>query len=563
MSGLILLNSILDKQQEQYPDLDADKFFEIYCADNTLLNYDLSSEEIESGIVDGSRDAGIDAAYVFVNRRLLVEDFDLTEIRQPVDIELFVIQSKNQDSFKENPVDKLCASMPTLLDVGKSRTELEEAFRPQVVSVFLSFISAMQDLAVHFPSVTIQIYYCCKGDKPNSTILAKASTLETTLKSKSMYSCVSFSFLGAQELYDRSREQTPLTKELLIVGSPLSGTNSYVALCTLSSYTDFVSDEDYGLLTRIFEANVRAYQGKIEVNREIAESLDNPIEGVDFWWLNNGVTIVADKAQFMSNRLYVENPLIVNGLQTTHELHKHSKGLSTDDTRMVLVRVIVERNRSKRDEIIRATNRQTVMKPSSFKATEPIHKEIEDYLQTLDIYYDRRKNYYRREGKPTNKIVSIDRLAQAVLAVLVQKPHTARARPTTAIKNEETYQTIFSSDRNTHPLEIYGKVVQMLAGVDRHFRAIAIADNQIQRNNLRFHVLMVLAWTLNQNSKLPAKRIKQLDLSKMTEPVLQAVTDWVFAEFNGAGAEDKTAKDSSFTERLQANWDLEKTQPPI
>ena len=34
----------------QYLDLDADKFFGIYCADNILLNYDLSSEEIESGI---------------------------------------------------------------------------------------------------------------------------------------------------------------------------------------------------------------------------------------------------------------------------------------------------------------------------------------------------------------------------------------------------------------------------------------------------------------------------------------------------------------------------------
>src|SRR5690606_12577223 len=131
------------------------------------------------------------------------------------------------------------------------------------------------------------------------------------------------------------------------VGSPLSGANSYVALCTLANYVNFISDEDGTVLTRVFEANVRAYQGEVEVNKEIAASLASPTPGVDFWWLNNGVTIVADQAQFMNNRLTVENPLIVNGLQTSHELHKYAPSLSTDDKRMVLVRIIVETDRIK------------------------------------------------------------------------------------------------------------------------------------------------------------------------------------------------------------------------
>ena len=60
-----------------------------------------------------------------------------------------------------------------------------------------------------------------------------------------------------------------------------------------------------------------------------------------------------------------------------------------DDKRMVLVRVIVEKDREKRDEIIRATNRQTNIKHSSFRATEPIHREIEDFLGTINFFYDR------------------------------------------------------------------------------------------------------------------------------------------------------------------------------
>lgn len=559
MSVTILLESILKQQKAQYPTLSDDNFFEVYCADNILLNYDLSNDEIEEGIVDGSGDAGVDAAYVFVNRQLLTEDFEFSGIKQPVNLELFIIQSKNQDSFKEGPIDKLSSSLPLLLDGEQPQENLEKLFRPQVVSIFHSFMKGMQTLAGEFPEVSIKIFYCCKGSAPNDVMKAKAANLKARISER--YPSVDFTFLGAQELYDRSGKQKRLVKELPVVGSPLSGANSYVALCTLENYIKFISDEEDALLTRIFEANVRAYQGEVEVNKEIAESLKHPTDGVDFWWLNNGVTVVADQAQFMNNRLSVENPLIVNGLQTSHEIHKFASSLPQDDPRLVLVRIIVETDRVKRDEIIRATNRQTSIKHSSFRATEPVHKEIEDYLLTVGFYYDRRKNQYKREGKPAHKIISIDRLAQGVLAVLKQEPHIARARPTTAIKAEKDYKQIFAPDKDTHPLEMYGAIVRMLGAVEEHFRAIASAENQIHRNNLRFHVLMVLGWALNENSTLPSQRIKQLDLSKLKPELVKGVTEWVFGEFNNEGAVDRVAKDSAFTQRLKKEWGVNKTNP--
>lgn len=130
-------------------------------------------------------------------------------------------------------------------------------------------------------------------------------------------------------------------------------------MCKLADYLRFISDESGNLITRIFEANVRAYQGEVEVNREIAGSLENPTPDLDFWWLNNGVTIVADEAGFTSNQLVIANPLIVNGLQTSHEIHAYASKIPTDDQRSILIRVIEETDLLKRDKIIRATNRQT------------------------------------------------------------------------------------------------------------------------------------------------------------------------------------------------------------
>jgi hypothetical protein len=108
---------------------------------------------------------------------------------------------------------------------------------------------------------------------------------------------------------------------------------------------------------------------------------------------------------------------------------------------------------------------------------------------------------------------------------------------------------------------MYGKIVAMLEQIERHFKALAGGADRIYRNNLKFHSLMVLSWALNGGTTLPAVRIPHLDLAKITRQQLKAVTDWVFAEFDAFGAEDKTAKDRQFTEKLKADWSIEKTQP--
>jgi hypothetical protein len=392
--------------------------FEFYCVDTVLSNYDLSHEEILAGIVDGSKDGGIDAAYIFINRKLYTEDLVFSSLRQPIDLELHIIQAKNEDTLKEGPIDKLSASLPILLNPVTDFSRVSGKFNKNVVKVFSSFFASMKSLANQFPKVQIRTYYCSKSIGKNAVVELKASSLEQTLRN--MHTDVSVSVVGAQQLYDFSSKQKRLVLQLPTQGTPLSGKNSYVALCKLTDYVKFVSDESGGLIGRLFDANVRAYQGDVEVNKEIWDSLEKPKPGLDFWWLNNGVTVVADQAQFQNNQLTIENPLIVNSLQTSNEIYKASKIMDPGDSRFILVRVVVEKDTALRDEIIRATNRQTSIKHSSFRATEQIHRELEDYFLTIGYYYDRRKNFYKREGKPVDRIISIDRLAQAVLSVLLK-----------------------------------------------------------------------------------------------------------------------------------------------
>ena len=562
MKSHTLLEAVLKGERVSFPDLADSKFFEIFCVDRILQDFDLSHSEIRAGIVDGPMDGGIDAAYVFVNRNLLLaaEDFPFESMKHDgVAIELFIVQVKDQLSFRETSIDKLVASMPMLLQ------ENSNGFKSEVKHVFSLYKMARDRLARNFPTVSARIFYCSKGATPSdSSIISKAKRLEEVLRSEIGEATeVKFTFLGAQDLYDLSRKQKRLVKSLPI-GRFLLMEDSYVVLCTLRNYLELITNDEGELMPRLFEANVRAYQGEIDVNREIARSVQKPSEGVDFWWLNNGVTIVADQVSLQRSCLVIENPLIVNGMQTSQEIY-NAGGLSDGDERMILVRVltVTETDQQKRDEIIRATNRQTNVQHASFRATEEIHYDLEVYLKDLGFYYDRRKNYYKRAKKPADRIIGINRLAQAVLAVLEQRPDIARARPTAVFKKQDDYEKVFSSSRETHPLEMYGVIVHLLKVVEKHFGDIKDSDNQIHRNNLKYHVLMILSWIINRSTTLPAKGIAQLKPKAFrideTSKQVEEATRWVFEKFDEYNPVDSTAKDQGFTNRLKE--DFEKSPP--
>ena len=78
-------------------------FFEVFCAEQILKDYNLSFDELAAGIVDGEHDGGVDSVYAFVNGELVQEDFDFSRYRTGVNIELHMIQSKTSEGFSETP----------------------------------------------------------------------------------------------------------------------------------------------------------------------------------------------------------------------------------------------------------------------------------------------------------------------------------------------------------------------------------------------------------------------------------------------------------------------------
>src|SRR5690606_13602576 len=98
------------------------------------------------------------------------------------------------------------------------------------------------------------------------------------------------------------------------------------------------------------------------------------------------------------------------------------------------------------------------------------------------------KNHYKNQGIPKHRIVSIPLLAQAVTAAVLGKPDFARARPSTLIKRDEDYRSVFDERR---PLRTYLEVVRLLRRVDVAISTYADEEFRPVLRNLRFHGVWV------------------------------------------------------------------------
>ena len=69
--------------------------------------------------------------------------------------------------------------------------------------------------------------------------------------------------------------------------------------------------------------------GLNRVNEDIRDTLSNT-DSPDFWWLNNGVTILATDARIIGKIIQIQDIQIVNGLQTSESIFRHFENGGTD-----------------------------------------------------------------------------------------------------------------------------------------------------------------------------------------------------------------------------------------
>lgn len=490
----IILEQILKERCAESGDgmLLAD-YFEIYSASEILKNYDLTYDDINYGIVGNGGDGGIDSIYTFINGEPLKEDTEINASQKKNHIELILIQSKTSPNFKEDAIIKFRESAQDLFNLSNNPDDFSSRYSADLIDKVKLFRNSYSKLARTFPVVEVGYFYATQGDEVHPNVNGKVDKLREDISKLFSGAKFSFEFVGATKLLEMTRNVPSTSRNLELAESPIGTTaGSYLCLVSLSKYYEFISDSG-ALVRSIFESNVRDYQGSVVVNTGIRNTLSN-LDSENFWYLNNGVTIITPKAVMAGKQLTIEDPQIVNGLQTSHEIYQHFSQLDdyTGDERAVLVRVICEEDEDARDRIIRATNSQTSIPPASLRSSDDIHRNIEDFLKANNFYYDRKKNYYKNQGMPVSKIISIPYMAQAMMAITLLKPDSARARPSTLINSDTEYRKIFSLDL---PIDIYLKTVQIMKAVE-NFLKPENCGQELERKtitNIKYYVAMIVS----------------------------------------------------------------------
>lgn len=517
---IILEGCIQDfKSQNDLLHLSDSEIFELFSLSQITKNLDISYENISNSITDGGNDGGIDSVLIFINDIVYdaVDDISVDLFTPKTTAKFIFTQCKKENSFKESSIDKLITSFPVLFNLGESEASLLSRFNPTLIEKVNIAKYVWQKTATTGGVIEIEINYACNAedDKVSQAFKSKKNQLEEACKNIFSTESVRYFNFSSRELLRlfQTHKKNRLTLEFR--ETPLYtnyGENGigYIGMVKLSQYRNFITSESNEIREDLFESNVRHYQGGVDVNKKIQNTLASP-SNKDFWWLNNGITIIAESPNQIGKKLSLENVQIVNGLQTSYCIYKAYKNIKNDD-RAVLVKVIINSDKEIIDDIIESTNYQNAISPGLLKATEDLQRNIEIFFLSRGYFYDRRKNYYKNQGKPASRIYGILYTAQAMESIIGGEPHTARSAPASLLKKETIYSSIFRKDNN---INVYLNCCIIVSKIQQFILKIPEKSKKSMISNFKLHLSWISSIVYLKNINITADVISNLDMASL------------------------------------------------
>src|SRR5690606_7092599 len=118
-----------------------------------------------------------------------------------------------------------------------------------------------------------------------------------------------------------------------------------------------------------------------------------------FWFLNNGVTVVCDKVDPVTDpdnpHLKIENLQIVNGCQTSSSLAiAEQEGILQEDTTVIL-KVFETSDLDLVDKVVLTTNNQNKITNRNLRANDKIQRDLERAFEIYSYFYERKPRQFQ------------------------------------------------------------------------------------------------------------------------------------------------------------------------
>lgn len=185
----------------------------------------------------------------------------------------------------------------------------------------------------------------------------------------------------------------------------------------------------------LLERNIRRYLGlhSNRVNLAIHQTLENPEMRGNFYFFNNGITMICRKFRHSALRsedytVHIEDAQIINGGQTCKTIQEtlNQPTLFNDySNAFVLLRLyeLADDDTAFVRDITYATNSQNPVDLRDLRSNDEQQKQLELGLSGLGYHYKRQRDQHTSNDP---SVITSSVLAEATLAIWRRKPHQAK-----------------------------------------------------------------------------------------------------------------------------------------
>ena len=396
--------------------------------------FSADSELLEKICVDGQFDTGIDGLAILLNGLVIKDKSDIDSIMNQfrfVNVEFVFTQSKYRSGYDSAEFLKFIAGVRDFLSTEQKlpqNEKIKEAVELKNYILSENFVSKWEN------NPFVKLYYVAMGRWKNNNVhlLALAKQAKDDIYSLNTYEYPEIHFIDSEALKgicDSNENKFDVTVAAYDVMelTPVEGVgNSCIAVCFASELIKMLENSSGEIRKALFDDNVRDYQGENAVNSEIFQTILN--EPTKFILLNNGVTIVCDDFKTSTKRITIKNPQIVNGCQTSHVIFSaYKKGAQLDKV-PVNLKVISTQDLNISNQIVRGTNRQSLVLEEAFETTKPFHQKLEEFFNAysadpVKIYYERRSKQYKHIHTIKNaQVINLQVLLHSFVGMMLNKP---------------------------------------------------------------------------------------------------------------------------------------------
>ncbi len=390
---------------ESDPEVDMKILSRCLAAHAVFMRSGCTEVDAARAVTDGGDDHGLDAIYF-----------------SPTTEKLFLVQSKWIRSGRGEPesgdVAKFCAGVRDLINLEKDRFNSKIQAKWDLVDKAVTSFGTRYELIIIYTGI--------------NTLAGPSTQLLDDLVDElnDAEPVVTFSALNQTRIYASLASGVsgdPIELEIALSnwGMTDSPHKAYYGAVTGAEVAQWWKDNGDNL----FATNLRKMLGATEVNREIRATIDHRPE--DFWYFNNGVTIVASTvtksmvggASREIGTFKVSDASVVNGAQTVSTIGKYTaSGRNLEHVKIPLRIISLEHAGDQFGfEVTRANNRQNRIESRDFVAQDPDQLRLKTELALENINY----NLARSESFDAND-KAFD-LAEATAALACLNPDSGLA----------------------------------------------------------------------------------------------------------------------------------------